>query len=337
MADTPKTVAEALQEAIRSCDVKRDHNYRMGADSFTITTAEYAALRALSTQVAQRDEARELLRDSLPFLRAAHFIYFAAPRDRLVAKINAFLQREGAQNAEGQMARLPQTASSAREAGESAGSNAGTQTAPAPSAPVSSKKEQPTSRTDEPGTPPVTFEQWCVSYNLAQNTASRAAWRDARASIRWELAAAQSAIERTPDDEALLLHAVLNQARETLFVSIKGTPEDLQRSLGKLNLACKAHWDWRTERIRALASTTKQEAKMDERTEGWGSLDNDRSGKAHYFSNGRSLCGKWLTFGTPRWETKQDLGASPLHGDCKGCWKKAAKRAALDGTTKEKP
>jgi hypothetical protein len=50
----------------------------------------------------------------------------------------------------------------------------------------------------------------------------------------------------TTDDEARLLHDVLNQARETLLISIKGTPEELQRSLGKLNLACKAHWDWKT-------------------------------------------------------------------------------------------
>jgi hypothetical protein len=51
---------------------------------------------------------------------------------------------------------------------------------------------------------------------------------------------------RTSDEEALILHAVLNQARETLLVGIRGTPEDLARSLGKLNLACKAHWDWQT-------------------------------------------------------------------------------------------
>jgi hypothetical protein len=36
------------------------------------------------------------------------------------------------------------------------------------------------------GTPPITFEQWCKSYHLAENTVSRAAWRDARASVVWE-------------------------------------------------------------------------------------------------------------------------------------------------------
>lgn len=55
---------------------------------------------------------------------------------------------------------------------------------------------------------------------------------------------------RTSDEEALLLQAVLNQARETLLVGIRGTSEDLAASLGKLNLACKAHWDWQTERRR---------------------------------------------------------------------------------------
>ena len=49
--------------------------------------------------------------------------------------------------------------------------------------------------------------------------------------------------------ENKILTDVLNQARETLLISIKGTPEALQRSLGKLNLACKVHWDWQTKRI----------------------------------------------------------------------------------------
>lgn len=53
----------------------------------------YEALSALPEAQPVADEALELLRDSLPFLCAANFIYFAAPRDRLVAKINAFLQR----------------------------------------------------------------------------------------------------------------------------------------------------------------------------------------------------------------------------------------------------
>lgn len=63
-----------------------------------------------------------------------------------------------------------------------------------------------------------------------------------------------SATAHTTDEEALLLHAVLDQARETLLVSIKGTPEHLQQSLGKLNLACLAHWNWRGEKIRKADS-----------------------------------------------------------------------------------
>lgn len=66
--------------------------------------------------------------------------------------------------------------------------------------------------------------------------------------------ALQSATGRTSDEEAAILHAVLNQARETLFVSLKGSPEELQRSLGKLNLACKAHYDWRTEKVRPAST-----------------------------------------------------------------------------------
>jgi hypothetical protein len=68
----------------------------------------------------------------------------------------------------------------------------------------------------------------------------------------------------TPDDavlreENLLLTAVINRARETLLVSIKGTPEDLEISLGKLNLACIAHWDWRTQRVAAASATRRSE------------------------------------------------------------------------------
>lgn len=60
-----------------------------------------------------------------------------------------------------------------------------------------------------------------------------------------------------------------------------------------------------------------------ERTEGWGSVDNARD--AHYFkADGRSLCGRWLAWGAPRWESNQELGAAPTHGTCKTCWKKAA-------------
>ena len=67
-----------------------------------------------------------------------------------------------------------------------------------------------------------------------------------------------SATEPVNADEVRLLTAVLNQARETLLVSIKGTSEDLQRSLGKLNLACKAHWDWETGKIHRADSRSNK-------------------------------------------------------------------------------
>ena len=41
-----------LKTALSNCDAKRDHNYRQGADNFTITTREYAILR----EVAMRPE-----------------------------------------------------------------------------------------------------------------------------------------------------------------------------------------------------------------------------------------------------------------------------------------
>ncbi len=65
------------------------------------------------------------------------------------------------------------------------------------------------------------------------------------------------------------------------------------------------------------------------RTEGWGSLVNDTSGNAHYFRDGRSLCGRWLAIGSPRWETNQWRGPEPKRGrgTCKACWRKAPEEA----------
>ena len=61
----------------------------------------------------------------------------------------------------------------------------------------------------------------------------------------------------------------------------------------------------------------------DARREGWGTLDNQPMRKAHYFEvKGRSLCGRYLALGTPRWESDQGLGGkwSPTSGTCQTCW-----------------
>ena len=50
-------------------------------------------------------------------------------------------------------------------------------------------------------------------------------------------------------EENILLTDVLNKAREVLLISIKGSPSELQSSLGALNLVCKAHWDWQSRQI----------------------------------------------------------------------------------------
>lgn len=69
-------------------------------------------------------------------------------------------------------------------------------------------------------------------------------------------------------------------------------------------------------------------ARSKERHEGWGSLLNDHGGNAHYFQEGRSLCGKWLAF-YPRWEANQVRGPEPKprSGTCKACWKRAPEEA----------
>lgn len=66
-----------------------------------------------------------------------------------------------------------------------------------------------------------------------------------------------------------------------------------------------------------------------EREEGWGALSNDRSGNSHYFRDGQSLCGKWMAWGPPRWESNQKRGPEPKprSGTCKACWKKAPEEA----------
>lgn len=58
----------------------------------------------------------------------------------------------------------------------------------------------------------------------------------------------------TARTENLLLTSVLNQARETLLVFLRDDAEAQTKSLGKLNLACKAHWDWQTERMKSAAN-----------------------------------------------------------------------------------
>lgn len=52
-------------------------------------------------------------------------------------------------------------------------------------------------------------------------------------------------------EENKLLRDVLGCATATLFISVKGTPEELGPSLGRLSIACRAHWNWKTERFAA--------------------------------------------------------------------------------------
>lgn len=70
---------EELKTVLSNCDAKRDHNYRLGADSFTITTREYAVLRDIALLPEGRDalEARIFcLEDALrPFALWADSMY----------------------------------------------------------------------------------------------------------------------------------------------------------------------------------------------------------------------------------------------------------------------
>jgi len=81
-------------------------------------------------------------------------------------------------------------------------------------------------------------------------------------------------------EEVILLTNVLNRARETLLISIKGTPEELQRSLGRLNLACKAHWGWQTERLKTQQQQAAPAAKDSTSADGQGEVAGDTA-KVH--------------------------------------------------------
>jgi len=63
--------------------------------------------------------------------------------------------------------------------------------------------------------------------------------------------------------------------------------------------------------------------------EGWTWLIN--STKWHYFRNGKSLCGKWMTFGNP--DLEQGNNNSP--DNCKSCRNKLLKETALSAAVGE--
>lgn len=60
---------------------------------------------------------------------------------------------------------------------------------------------------------------------------------------------------------------------------------------------------------------------------GWGTLlVGDRfTMKAHWFEGRRSLCGRYLAIGEPRWETNQADGDAPDRGTCVACWRQRRK------------
>lgn len=56
--------------------------------------------------------------------------------------------------------------------------------------------------------------------------------------------------------------------------------------------------------------------------QGWAWPGNAR--KAHYFVDGRSLCGRWMFFGAQ--EQPQAMSLNPGPDDCVSCWRKAEAR-----------
>ena len=66
-------VPEELKTVLSNCDAKRDHNYSLGADSFTITTREYALLcEVISAAPAESGDA--LVKEYEGLLREAAFV-----------------------------------------------------------------------------------------------------------------------------------------------------------------------------------------------------------------------------------------------------------------------
>jgi len=64
-------------------------------------------------------------------------------------------------------------------------------------------------------------------------------------------------------------------------------------------------------------------------SEGWAWPLNSR--KAHYFEEGRSLCGRWMFFGSQ--DQPEGLGEQPGKDDCVVCWRKAKQRVASTQTS----
>jgi hypothetical protein len=74
--------------------------------------------------------------------------------------------------------------------------------------------------------------------------------------------------------------------------------------------------------------TGQSEQQMTARSQGWGTVAGANA--AHYFgADGRSLCGRWLAIGVPRWAGNQTRGPEPRRNDgtCKACWRKAPEGA----------
>lgn len=72
------------------------------------------------------------------------------------------------------------------------------------------------------------------------------------------------------------------------------------------------------------ADVVLESVSFDELSEGWKGLANTR--KHHYFVEGRSLCGRWLNFGSINENEQSD---TQQNFDCKGCWQQLRNRRVV--------
>lgn len=96
------------------------------------------------------------------------------------------------------------------------------------------------------------------------------------------------------------------------------------KGLGMLDITCpitEEELDTMIKNLRGyLNDTMKRES--EEPFRGWAWPSNSR--KAHYFVNGRSLCGRWGFLGQ-NGDSNQGTGSKVGPDDCVACWRKATK------------
>lgn len=128
----------------------------------------------------------------------------------------------------------------------------------------------------------------------------------------------------TSQSEEKRLDLTLN-ANNKLSVEVDPNLPDLDLSLRDPTSSESWHGDVCTFHLKLKEKNVPQDNSA---KEGWGFVN--ASPKAHYFVDGKSLCGKWLILG----KTNLEQGKDESPDNCTGCKKALRKRKARDALRK---